>query len=337
MLTHFTAVRGLARSLSSAPPAADGTSRLTRRRGWWPALALASVLALAACGPEPLSPAAADSLTTTADVPVSSAPAALVLANVNEPAGFTPFASNRFDTKPTWPRSNNATLGGWYSYTATNPNLTLTTDATAPVSASSVVRTRFPVGMKAGGGAVDMGGWANTASTPFRKVYFSMWIKIEGKDYENQKSGTKAGFFGVGTTKVGSNQLFFFLDNGLGVQRLQSDFQVQFRQQGIPQPNGWVVRDLLQNVSRVHLMTVGGWHHWEAVMAVNTLGAANGVFKMWIDGTQTHNYSDVVYITPAAPLGLFLWKWNPTWGGSGGVRTRADYIDIDQVYMSGVP
>ncbi len=67
------------------------------------------------------------------------------------------------------------------------------------------------------------------------------------------------------------------------------------------------------------------------------MGSANGIFKMWIDGVQTHNYSDVVYITPTTAEHFNLFKWNPTWGGQGGVRTRNDYIDIDHVYISGLP
>jgi hypothetical protein len=211
----------------------------------------------------------------------------------------------------------------------------MTADPTAPVSPSNVVRTRFYTGQKAGVAPVNMGGWVGPATMAYRKLYFSMWIKIEGTAFENQATGTKAGFFGVGNPNSGQSQLYFLLTNGLAVQRLQSDFQVVFTQQAIPQPNGRIVRNLSQNVSRVHLMTAGGWHHWETVMTVNTLGAANGIFQMWIDGTQTHNYSDLVYITPAAPSGFNSWKWNPTWGGSGGVRTRNDFMAIDQVFISG--
>ncbi len=284
-----------------------------------------------------MAPALADSVSTPSVVPVTSAPASLVLANVNAPSGYTTLADNRFDTKPPWPRANTGTVGSWWSYSATNPNLTIASDATAPVSAGSVIRTKFYAGQNAGVAPVNMGGWIGPATMNYRKIYFSMWIKIEGPSFENQKVGTKAGFFGVGDPKSALNELTFFLDNGLAVQRLQSDFQVLFKEQNILQPNGWTSRNLTQNVSKAHLMTAGGWHHWEATMSVNTMGAANGTFQMWIDGTQTHNYTNVVYITPTAPYGFNSWKWNPTWGGQGGTRTRNDYIDIDQVFISGTP
>ncbi len=58
---------------------------------------------------------------------------------------------------------------------------------------------------------------------------------------------------------------------------------------------------------------------------------------MWIDGVQTHNYTDITYLTPTLTTKFNLYKWNPTWGGSGGTRTRTDYVLIDHVYISGVP
>jgi hypothetical protein len=309
----------------------------TSRNGWASALLLAGAVGFAACSSEPLAPALATTSTTSSVTAVAAPPAMLVLANVNAPAGYTTLADNRFDIKPPWPRANTGTVGSWWSNAPTNPNLTLMSDASAPVSASSVIRTKFYAGQNAGVAPVNMGGWIGPATMNYRKVYFSMWIKIEGTSFENQKTLTKAGFFGVGNPKSGQSELFFGLDNGLAVQRMQSDFEVKFLQQNILQPNGWTSRNLNQNVSRTHLMTAGSWHHWEATMAVNSMGSANGTFQMWIDGTQTHNYSNVVYITPTAPYGFNSWKWNPTWGGSGGVRTRNDYIDIDQVFISGTP
>ncbi len=340
MTTHSSAVRGHARSRSSALAALDPRLSTFLRTACFSALSLASILILAACSSEPLTPSLPDATPAavtpvTATVPVT--PAALVLGNVNAPAGYTTLADNRFDKKPTWPRANTGTVGSWWSYVATNPNLTLMTDASAPVSAGSVIRSRFPTGMVAGVAPVNMGGWIGPATMNYRKLYFSMWIKIEGSSFENQKVGTKAGFFGVGNPKSSLNELTFFLDNGLAVQRLQSSFLVQFRQQNILQTDGSTARNLTQNGNRTPLMTAGSWHHWEARMAVNSMGSANGIFQMWIDGTQTHNYTNVIYITPTAPYGFNSWKWNPTWGGSGGTRTRADYIDIDQVFISGTP
>ncbi len=298
---------------------------------------LAAAFSSIACTGEPIAPPTMTSTTTGSGDSVSGAPSGLIVANTHAPVGYTTLADNQFDTKPTWPRASGGTAGSWWSYLSTNPNLTILSDPTSPASPGSVVRSRFPAGMNAGVAPVNMGGWIGASTMSYRKLYFSMWIKIEGPNFENQKTLTKAGFFGVGDPSSSLNEVFFGLDNGLAVQRLQSDFEVKFLEQNILQPNGYTSRNLNQNVTKTHLMTAGTWHHWEVTMAVNTLGSANGTFQMWIDGVQTHNYSNVVFITPSAPSGFNSWKWNPTWGGSGGTRTRTDYIDIDQVFISGSP
>ncbi len=258
----------------------------------------------------------------------------------NEPVGYLPFAIHQLSEIPAWGRAVGGVLGSWYAYPpGGGNNLSIGVDPTAPQSPDSIIRTRYYVGMPGGVGPVDWGGWdaAGLTAGQKTKVYFSMWVKIEGPDFENQSSGTKAGFLAVGRSGKGENELFFWLDNGTGAQAIQSNFQVLFKQQGIPQPNGQITRNMGQNVSRQHLMTCGIWHHWETVMELNAIGQSNGIFKMWIDGVMTHNYSDVTYVTPSTPAGFHLFKWNPTWGGSGGTRTRVDFIDIDHVYFSGVP
>jgi hypothetical protein len=187
---------------------------------------------------------------------------------------------------------------------------------------------------------VNWGGWDERwqdRSGQKRAIYVSISIKVDGRDFENQKVGTKVGFIAFGRRNQGSNEGVFFLVNDAGRQEVESRFTLQFKQQGIRQVNGDIGRNLGQNVNRALLMTAGKWHQWEAVLQLNALGQANGILRMWIDGVRVMDYSNVVYVTPSAPLGFNLFKWNPTWGGSGGVRTRDDYIDIDDIYLSGVP
>jgi hypothetical protein len=72
-------------------------------------------------------------------------------------------------------------------------------------------------------------------------------------------------------------------------------------------------------------------------MEINTLGQANGKFKMWVDGIMTHNYSNVVWRTTAYPAKFFGRKIDPVWGGTGGsAKTRTDRVIFDHIYISGM-
>lgn len=255
----------------------------------------------------------------------------------HEPAGFQPFARFEGNVVPPFPRNTvTAGQGLWYAYPPGNPRLTVVQDPTAPASPPAVIETTYPAGQISGSAPVDFGGWDQRWGAGKSAVYLSMWIKVKGPDYENQASGTKVGFLAFGRDNQGQNEGLFFLHNGTGQQAVQRAMKVGFLQQGIPQPGGGTARNMFPNRAP-GLMTVGVWHQWEAVFRLNTLGQANGVYQLWLDGTLVSDYRDVVYITPGQTKGFNLYKWNPTWGGSGGRKTRADYIDIDEIYLSGVP
>ncbi len=135
--------------------------------------------------------------------------------------------------------------------------------------------------------------------------------------------------YGEDPERRARNQGFFML-KGTGRQMLGQRFPLIFVQQN------HVDRTLRPNRNGRQIV-VGQWQHWEAVFALNDMGRANGVFRLWIDGELTSEYTDVVYITPRAPNGFHGYIWNPTWGGMGGMRTRRDFMLIDHVYMSGLP
>lgn len=240
-----------------------------------------------------------------------------------EPAGYVAFAEHQGDVLP------GGTRGRWA--VSSGSNLSIRSISGAPQSPSSVIRTRFPAGLPGGTGPVNWSGWdAGGYNVMKKKLYISFWVRVVGPDFENHAVLTKMGFIGYGeSTSRARNQGFFTLE-GTGTQGVASSWIVKFRQQN------HVSRNLSPNVNRSKVMTAGRWHRWEAVLELNTLGRANGIFKMWIDGVQIMDYRDVVYITSGNTNGFHGWKWNPTWGGAGGTKTRDDYIEIDHVYMSGL-
>ena len=252
----------------------------------------------------------------------------------NEPAGYVPFAINGYSSIPTGdaaPGEPAGELGRWFASPQGNPNLTIESDGSAPESPSTVVQTRFRSTLPAGSSPVITGGWDESGEQK-SKVYFSMWIKIVGPDYENHPTLTKMGFFAYAEATTAANNEGFFTLEGTGQRVITSSFTVAFRQQNN------VNRNLFPNVDTSPLMTCGTWHQWEAVLELNSApGVADGTFQMWIDGTQTHDYSNMVYTTPGDTNKFFLWKWVPVWGGQGSSRTRDDSMQIDNVYLSGLP
>ena len=96
-----------------------------------------------------------------------------------------------------------------------------------------------------------------------------------------------------------------------GGRTLASSFKLDLAQQDI------VARNLDANVNTSRLLTVGPWHRIEVLMTINDIGVANGTFKMWIDGQQTHNYSNMVYRTSGYPAKFWNWKHDIVWGGTG--------------------
>ncbi|MFU8806392.1 MAG: hypothetical protein ACNA8W_21450, partial [Bradymonadaceae bacterium] len=256
----------------------------------------------------------------------------------NEPADFEVIAENDFARVMPWPSAEVGLVGRWWSHPEENPRVIyLDDEADSPSSPPHVIRTHYPDGFGSGSAPVNWGGWTDDYAQ-YDKVYFSQHIRLEGDSYENQNVGTKLGFFGCGrATGTASNDLFPFL-LGSGIR---DAFTVDFRQQNVTS------RNLGQNVDSSALMTAGDWHHWEILMEVNDIASnymddqdrlrSNGTLKWWINGVLIMEHTDVAYRTEAHPRAIWDYKWNPTWGGIGGDRTRDDYIDVAHVYISGVP
>jgi len=253
-------------------------------------------------------------------------------AHPNEPPGFTAFAEHNLSSFPAQTRGLGGLLGAWYAIGSTNLGV-VTPDLTAPASPPNVLSVRFPKGLVAGTGPVNFGGWDVAGKTAGQKskLYFSMWLKCVGTDYENQSVGTKMGFFGgaVATSATAHNSWFFL--KGIGTQTIAPNYKVELHQSN-PNPI-----NLPQNVSTQQLMACGVWHHWEAILQLNGLGQSDGKFQWWIDGTLVMDRPDLVYIYPGATNRFYDYVFNPTWGGTGGSKTRDDFWRIDHIYMSGVP
>lgn len=275
-----------------------------------------------------VSSAGLPTLTFQADVLLPSNPG----SHPNEPAGFVAFAEHDLSALPGQARGLGGLKGAWYAIGSNNLGV-VTPDLTAPESPPNVFQVRFPKGFPSGSGPVNFGGWDAAGKTAGQKskIYFSMWLKCVGNDFENQAVGTKMGFFGAAAAiSQTAHNTWFFL-KGTGTQTIAPNFKLEEHQSN-PNPI-----NLPQNVDTRMLMNCGVWHQWEAVMEINTLGVADGVFKWWVDGILIMDRPNSTFIYSGATNKFFDYVFNPTWGGLGGSKTRDDFWRIDHIYISGVP
>lgn len=273
------------------------------------------------------------------DTPLVPAPTPLpgLTGALNEPTGYQRFAELKFDSKLLSHIACSATATGssgcWAGW---GPNSSMKADASAPAG-SNILQITFPAGLEPGYGETGLWGWSRNSSgnpIPYKEVYESGWVRIPTQDFEMQLTGVKLlGYWGVGDPTLSKPvQLFMGMDgNGTNTAPM-SKWHLSFFEQNV---HTWR-RD--QNVSLDKWFVAGQWHKYEIVMKLNDVGRTNGVLKIWLDGTLTHDYNNIEYRTAAYPAGFFGRNWHPMWGGRGGTaKTRDDHLWINHVYMSGLP
>ena len=250
----------------------------------------------------------------------------------HEPPDYNVIAENGFRVKPRYPATASGVSGLWWQLGSGEPNDSVVQTGLTPQSPPWVMQTRFPAGLQSGSAPTAYGGWdRGEGGTQLTKMYVSVWIRMLGTDFENQIVGTKIAFIGFGrdaSTALNDGCLFI---PGDGVQGVHSSFNLDFREQNN------VARVLAQNRDTSKVFTIGQWHHFELALELNTLGAADGRLRWWVDNQLILDYSDVVYILPGATGGFQGFKIDPVWGGLGGVRTRDDFMQVDHIYISGLP
>lgn len=253
------------------------------------------------------------------------------LAYHHEPSGNQLIATTSGEEPFPWgPAAVAHGHGTWWQWPADNPNTTVHFEEGIP-GGPHFKRTRYPAGLEPGRAPVNWGGW-NPGSTQqgdeFERIYFSQHLRLVDPgtgNWESQQVGTKLGFFGVGRCRGSNAEVYLMMQGGT-----RSAFTLRVVQQGP------MSRSLTQNRYNPPVLGVGRWHHLEIEMGVNDVGWPNGLLRVWIDGRLIMEYRDVVYRTPDDPCGFIAYKWNPTWGGTGGPpKVRDDFIDVSDIRISG--
>ncbi len=258
--------------------------------------------------------------------------------------GLSPKMDQPFSSDLPYPSAIlSAASGRWYAFPGminginSDGTLSRVQDATAPASPPSVLRVTFATGHTAGNAPVTFAGWGpDYSSAPstniYRELYVSMWIRIgDGNGFENHPVGTKLAYLGIGDDPTNATREGYLLwENPAHSQSVQTLGSLVFVTQNV------VGRRFAANTGD-NTMRTGVWHQIEFHGRQNSApDGADGVFELWLDGQQTHRYTDVVWRTAASPYGFSGWKGDPVWGGySGPVKTRTDYLYYDHVYVSG--
>jgi hypothetical protein len=256
---------------------------------------LYAVTATCACG-----------LVAASDVTVALAPPPPSGPRPNEPAGYVTITDQSMSS---------ATADGWR---IDDGNPTVTTDATAPVSPSGVIRATYPAGTRAGGAP-----WTIERPLPgTTRLYYALSFK-QSSNFQGESSGTNK----LGFVWIHDNPSIFMSTEGVGSGSLEAIMRLQ----GVADS-----RDHLDpNKGKSAVVARGRWHLWEAELISNTGGLANGTVRWWLDGVLIGEYTDVRMSTASQSRTFELTSIFPIWGGTNSTVSSTMTIDFDHYYVSG--
>jgi uncharacterized protein YjdB len=225
----------------------------------------------------------------------------------NEPAGFTVLTDEPFDA---------LVENGWRQVQrqATNGSgLFLTADATAPLSASSVLEFKYAPGYTGGS---EPGVEYYNPGTPVKETYFSFWWKPSSPWQNHGGSGVnKLAFL---FPSAGCIYIMMYGEGGSFTMQVEPEF-------------GGDVRRLAPNRTATPVV-LGQWHRIEWYVKYSSSDSSrDGVTRWWLDGVLQGEYQDLLMPGDA---GFSEYQLAPTWGGIDGSKTETDYYRYDHARIS---
>ena len=251
----------------------------------------------------------------TVSAPVPAGPGC-----TNEPAGFTVINDQPWDTAPP------ASSLGWLDDAGNAAaRFSIVNDPTAPYPGGNrnVISALFPQGSP-GGSAPFYIYRGFSASEQFSTLYLCVYLKHDANfDNTNGNAGTKF-LWPAGDQQRGTST--YLSHDG-------ADMEFRVIQQG------GIDRSMVGYLNRpATILDVkrGQWVKYELVLKANSSGSANGELHVWLDGTKTHQYTDVNWVMGSARKWLSL-AWNPTYGGGLNPVPRDQRQYMDHIRISGGP
>ena len=289
---------------------------------------------------------AAVTITTSAPLP----PPPPSTGSWKEPGGYYPIVGRHFTTLGTG--SNGRGTGsfpwktggseGWDDAESRYSNITLAQDATAPLSANSIVRMLYPAQTVANNttyspGVAQMMDIVTATnhygqSRHYRKLYFRTAFRVS-ENWQGHPSSTNKLFFI--RSESGHEPIVRLRGAGSNALQLNVDLQGSRRDrrnigaQSSLGPN--------RGVDEANHIRRGKWYVLEGVLEIGTNGQSNGTLRLWLDGALTHSYSDIEYEATGKRSDWGYIHIAPTWGGGQGTINQLMWLDFDDFYVSGAP
>ena len=231
----------------------------------------------------------------------------------NEPGGYTTISDQPFNAVPAPFPSVDAF--GWSARVSDIFNLGVQLDPTAPRSPGSVLAGHFPTGAKGGAAPFKL---EKRFASHATAIYMCLWQKLDPKFTNNGNSGTKFGF--IYTPYRGSQGVgpYFNMTNNPGVN--------------MESAGGILNRNMLAQYNMLNHL--GEWHRLEWLVVANTQGKADGVVRLWIDGSKALEKVDVQFFFPNQAPAFTGVTWNPTYGGGSNPVPWDMTVWVDHWYVS---
>jgi len=191
-------------------------------------------------------------------------------------------------------------------------NLSIIADATSP-DAPNCLNIQFPVGLKDGTSPGQM----TRSVEGHDDVYIGFYLWIDPARQVHPIMQKLVYLFNAST-----NDNFYLGIDGNG--------QIIFS----TQPNWTSHQTLTANITTAQL-NPGTWQWFEIHAKTGSPGAGNDMLELWVDGTQTHSYSNLSITGPRASNSWGNFKINPMFGGLlGEVNNRDWSMKFDRIVFS---
>lgn len=219
--------------------------------------------------------------------------------------------------------------------TGANPaTLTITTDATAPISPSGIGRVTYPLAYTAGGSSSQC---VSATCPAFSKTKFYLRYAIKfSANFQSHESGVNKIFY-MTSPSGGAGDPFYCEARGagallrFGVTRQGIGAQALFLYNGCAQLS---LSNEVTPTSEQAELTRGTWHEIELHIDGGTAGNADGAIHAWNNGVKILQYTNVQCLGSGwSPFNSI--RLEPIWGGIGSNDVDAEmWFDVDHVYIS---